>query len=78
MDRAMRHLIRMPHVLADHSQKQPLFHTAFCLGLFLSHRHKIPHFQTPSEVLSTSPEAFPTSSEHVPTNRPLHLHLYAA
>ena len=59
LDRCMCRFIHNTHVLADHSQGQPLFRTTFFLVLFLSHRHTI--------------SLIPSSSA-VPTYRPLHLH----
>jgi hypothetical protein len=44
--RSMRRCVRIPHVLAYYAQEQPLLHTAFCFGLFLSHRHAISPLQT--------------------------------
>jgi hypothetical protein len=50
LDRCMRSFIRNPHVIADHSQGQPLLRTTFFLGLFLSHWHTISLLPSTSEV----------------------------
>jgi len=48
----MSRFLGMPHNFALHVQEQPLFHSAFCSGLFESHWHTIYPLPISSEVLT--------------------------